>query len=86
MCDNRGMIVPKKLPKDPNQRVHEIARMLTEGPQPGEIVTEHSEALSQAGSRGGRNGGKARAKNLSAVRRKAIARKAAKARWQKNGI
>lgn len=75
------MIVPKKLPKDSNQRAHAIARMLTEGPEPGEVMTERSEVLAAAGRRGGKKGGKARAKNLPAVRRKAIAKKAAKARW-----
>jgi hypothetical protein len=35
--------------------------------------------------RTGKTGGKARAKNLSAAKRKAIARKAARARWGKKG-
>jgi hypothetical protein len=39
----------------------------------------HAVAL---GSMGGRKGGKARAKKLSTGRKKAIAKKAAKARWQ----
>lgn len=37
------------------------------------------------GSKGGRKGGKARAKGLSAERRSAIAKKAAKARWGHSG-
>lgn len=39
----------------------------------------HAVAL---GSIGGRKGGKARAKKLTAARRKSIAKKAAKARWK----
>ncbi len=35
------------------------------------------------GSKGGKKGGKARAKGLSPERRSAIAKKAAKARWKK---
>lgn len=38
----------------------------------------HAVAL---GSLGGKKGGKARAKNLSAAKRRAIAKKAAKSRW-----
>ena len=45
---------------------------------PDEGKNPHAVAL---GKMGGRKGGKARAKNLSAAQRKRIARKAAKARW-----
>lgn len=83
MCNNRSMIIPKKLPKDPNQRAHAIARMMTEGPEPDEIVTARSAHMAEIGSRGGRKGGKSRARILSPSKRKAIARKAAKARWSK---
>lgn len=38
------------------------------------------------GRLGGLKGGKARAKNLTASKRKAIAKKAAKARWSKNQV
>jgi len=44
-----------------------------------------SEAAKMLGSLGGRKGGPARAKALSAKRRKAIARKAARARWNPKG-
>jgi len=40
----------------------------------------------QAGRKGGLRGGKARAKSLSARKRHEIARKAAIARWGKNGL
>jgi hypothetical protein len=41
----------------------------------------HAVAL---GSMGGRKGGRSRAKNLSAAKRKAIAKKGAAARWRKS--
>jgi DNA-binding CsgD family transcriptional regulator len=76
------MIKPKKLPSDVNQRAHEIARLLAEGPKPEEIVTDLSEHMSAIGSKGGQKGGIARKKKLSAKRRKEIAQKAAQARWE----
>ena len=55
-----------------------------------ERTTNKSEALSEKnpaavalGRLGGLNGGKARAESLTAQKRKAIARKAAKTRWAK---
>lgn len=81
-----SMIIPRKLPKDPNQRAHQVARMLLEGPQPGEIVSEDSKRLAQAGRRGGKKGGKARAENLSRAKRRAIAKKAANTRWSKKVV
>jgi general stress protein YciG len=77
------MIIPKKLPKDPNQRAHAIARMLTEGPEPGEIVTEQSAHMAEIGRKGGKRGGQARSEKLSSERRKEIAKTAAKSRWSK---
>jgi hypothetical protein len=44
---------------------------------------EAEEPKNQAAAELGRKGGKARAKNLSADQRKAIAQKAAKKRWAK---
>lgn len=77
------MIRPKKLPRDTNQRAVEVARLLT-----GEAtVTPEPERspvsayLADIGRKGGLKGGKARAKTLSAKRRKQIARKAARTRW-----
>jgi hypothetical protein len=80
------MIRPKKLPKDTNQRAHEIARLLTEGARPDEVVTERSEHMADIGSRGGRKGGVARKQKLSARRRKQIAKIAAQARWKSKDI
>jgi hypothetical protein len=76
----------KPLPKDPNKLAYEIARLSTEEAEEKEQPKERSpisEYLSQIGKRGGLKGGPARAKKLSAKKRKEIARKAAKARWGK---
>ena len=70
----------KPLPKDPNQLAHEIVRLSTEESSESAI----SKYLSEIGRKGGLKGGKARAKKLSAVKRKQIARKAAEIRWKKN--
>jgi len=77
------MIIPKKLPKDPNQRAHQIARILTEGPQPDEVVTERSAHMAEIGRKGGLKGGKVRAARMKAEDRVGIAKHAAQARWKK---
>lgn len=81
-----GMIQPKKLPRDTNQRAQQIAKLLT-----GELTEEReseksavSVYLAKIGRKGGLKGGKARAVNLSAKRRKQIAKKASLKRWGKN--
>lgn len=38
--DNEGMIIPKKLSKAPNQLAHQIAKMITDGPESDEVVTD----------------------------------------------
>jgi hypothetical protein len=80
----------KPLPKDPNKLAYEIVRLSTDEPEEKSTETEQpkerspiSEYLSQIGKRGGLKGGPARAKKLSAKKRKEIARKAAMARWEK---
>jgi hypothetical protein len=78
--------MPKKRPKlrkDENELAFETVRaMLGEGPRPlppGERE-KNPEAVAR-GSKGGKKGGKNRAKKLSAADRQAIARRAASARW-----
>jgi hypothetical protein len=78
----------KPLPKDPNKLAYEIIRMSTEEPEekvvePPKERSPISEYLAKIGKKGGLKGGPARAKKLSANKRKAIAEKAAKARWGK---
>lgn len=77
------MIRSSKLPKDANQRAAEIVRLSTEEPKPPEKPPESvSQYLAQIGRKGGLKGGKARAAQLSAKKRKEIARKAAQERWR----
>jgi len=79
-----------KLPKDPNQLAAEIVRLSTEEePADSQNVKEPkrssiSEYLAEIGRKGGLKGGKARAKSLSAKKRKEIAKKAAISRWRKS--
>ena len=74
-----------KLPKDPNQLAAEIVRLSTDEPTKAAGFTL-SEYFAQIGRKGGLKGGKARAATLPASKRKAIALKAAKARWSKKHV
>jgi hypothetical protein len=71
----------EKRPADANQRAVMVARIAT-----GEIEdvppTPESEGKNAAAVVLGRMGGRARAKGMSAKRRKEIAKKAAKTRWK----
>ncbi len=81
-------------PRDVNQLAHRLVAEATgevvdiEHPEgEGEIAPETEEearkrAAAILGSAGGKKGGPARAKKLSAKRRKEIAEKGAKARWK----
>ncbi len=76
------MSKPKR-PRDPNQ----LAKLITEIAI-GEKIEENPDkgknpAAVALGKLGGLKGGKARAKSLTAKRRKEIAKKAAKSRWGK---
>jgi hypothetical protein len=73
----------RKPSSDPNVAAFDAVRRLT-GADSDEAELR-SEAARLLGSLGGRIGGPARAKALSAKRRKAIAKKAAQARWRKEG-
>ncbi len=70
-----------KRPRDPNQLAKLIVDMAT-GAVPRDPEPQPETAATQARRKGGLRGGKARAKKLSARKRKAIARKAAEARWR----
>jgi len=75
-----------KLPKDPNQLAAAIVRLSTEEPhktQDQPAPSPISQYLAEIGQKGGLKGGHARAKKLSAKQRRAIATKAAKARWKR---
>jgi hypothetical protein len=82
-CYGRGMTKPKR-PRDTNQLAHMIAQLATG--ELDDIKTDDGKdpAAVSLGRRGGLKGGKARAKSLSVAKRKAIAQKAAAARWNKS--
>jgi hypothetical protein len=67
---------------DPNVMAYDTLRQVTEA---AEEKPEKNPAAVALGRLGGLKGGKARAKKLTAERRKEIAKKAAKARWKKSG-
>lgn len=80
----------KKPSTDPNVIAHDILQAITGQPagttsvkreEPTETPTKNPAAVA-LGRLGGLKGGKARAKALSSEKRKAIAKKAAKSRWE----
>ena len=77
----------KKRPRDANQLAKRIVDVAT-GEEPETVKaesadTEKNPAAVALGRLGGQKGGEARARALSAKQRSLIAKKAAKARWQK---
>jgi len=71
-----------KKKQDLNERAFSIVQQLTgEVPKP-----DSSTGKKPSARKGGLKGGKARAQALPASKRKAIAKKAAKARWSKASI
>jgi hypothetical protein len=70
--------MPKRSSKDINQIAASIVTQATTEPQP-----EKNPAAVALGRLGGIKGGKARAKSMSAQKRKEIAKKAALARWKR---
>jgi hypothetical protein len=72
------------LPKDPSQRAKALLDMATgAAKKPDETSLSPSQEFAR---KGGLQGGPARAKVLSEGKRRAIAKKAAKARWGARGI
>lgn len=76
---------PTKLPRDPSQRAKMIVDLATGNPITEDIspVREKNAAAVALGRLGASKGGRARADKLSSKKRKAIAKKAAEARWSK---
>lgn len=72
------------MPSDPNAAAALTVKLVTEAadesPERGSAISQY---LATIGRRGGIKGGKARAKSLTAKRRKEIAQKAAASRWAK---
>lgn len=77
----------RKRPKDANllaKKIVDIATGEDEDRVPSPEEQGKNPAAVALGRLGGKKGGKARARALSAEQRKEIARKAAKARWNKD--
>ena len=73
----------KPPPDDVNILASKIVESATKGkPKPGKSDEKNHHAVA-LGRLGGKKGGPARAKKLTAKRRKQIAKKAAQARWAK---
>ena len=70
-------------PRDPNQLAKLVVDMAT-GDVPRDLESGPESPAAAARRKGGIKGGMARGKKLSARRRKAIARKAALARWMRH--
>lgn len=69
-----------KRPRDPNQLAKLIVDIATGEAE--DTVSESKRHPSKRGRAGGLKGGRARATKLSAAKRKAIAKRAANARWK----
>ena len=74
----------KKRPTDISQLAYQIVQEATQEVKKEIPIKEKNPAAVALGHLGGLKGGKARAEKLSAKKRKAIAQKAAKARWAKS--
>jgi len=74
----------KKLSTDVNVTAFQILEAITNSPRLLNLTPPPKNPAAVAlGHLGGKKGGKARAKTLTAARRKEISSKAAKARWSK---
>ena len=73
-----------KTPRDINRLAAFIAEQATSDSKPEQPEErQKNPAAVELGRLGGKKGGKARAEKLTSEQRKEIARKAAKARWEK---
>jgi hypothetical protein len=77
------MLKRSKMPRDTNQLAKMVVDIAT-GNAPPEPEDTRNPAAVALGKLGGAKGGKARAKALTAKRRKEIAEKAAAKRWGKS--
>lgn len=79
----------KRRPRDENEIAFDLVRRSTEAMESGTETAlpfpfTISEYMAQIGSKGGRVGGKRRMKTMTAKERKKVAKKAARARWNKS--
>jgi hypothetical protein len=78
------MANPKR-PRDPNQRGKLIVDIATGESDEPKAPTAKDPAAVALGRKGGLKGGKARAAKLSPAERSTMARRAARARWSRQG-
>jgi hypothetical protein len=71
-------------PRDPNQRAKLIVDIATGESDEPKAPPAKNPAAVESGRVGGLKGGKARAEKLPRTRRREIARKAARARWDRD--
>jgi hypothetical protein len=71
-----------KRPRDVNQLSARIVQEATDGEQTGQTDQEKNPAAVELGRLGGKKGGPARARSLTAAQRTEIARRAAASRWR----
>lgn len=80
---------PPKRPTDVNEVAHLLVERSTQGGGQPELApptqTDISRVMSELGKRGGKIGGKRRAESMTKERRREIALKAARSRWDRNG-
>ncbi len=83
------LIKHPKRPKEVNQLAHSLVDLSTQGqpfsmvPEPAFAPNPISEYMSAIGRKGGKIGGKRRLATMSREERRKVAKKAAKARWNK---
>ncbi len=73
-----------KRPRDPIALAHLVGQIAT-GQVEDHVEDDRNPAAVELGRLGGKKGGRARAKALSASKRSAIAKRAAKVRWRPKG-
>lgn len=80
-----GDMKKSRKPRDPNQAAFAIVQEAVSEKPAEESASDKNPNAVALGRLGGLKGGKARAEALSARKRKEIARKAARKRWEKTG-
>src|SRR5439155_24231541 len=80
-----------KRPTDVNEIAHLLVERSTQEVEPLSVAPRPTQAdisrvMAELGKRGGRIGGKRRADSMTPERRREIALKAARSRWDRNGL
>jgi len=81
---NRSRKKKSRMP-DPNKLAYSIVQAISGESAPARPAKEKDPIAVELGRRGGLKGGKARAAKMTKQQRSESAKKAARARWRKNG-